>query len=144
VNAWRETVLDFPDAGLAIDLRIHLDDHLRAALHAAGLAGTFAVVTACNPRGVVLASGANLERERRFGRWVRSNAPGSVRVIGRSPDGRHAEPGWGLPIRLEEARRLAATWEQEAIFWFDGGRFWIEPALADGPAVALPPPAVTP
>jgi hypothetical protein len=37
-----------------------------------------------------------------------------------------------------DARRLAAGFLQNALFWFDGQSFSIEPVLGSGPAVALP------
>lgn len=144
MNAWAETVLEFPGTGLSIDLRGSLDDGARAALGRSGLPGPFAVITACNPRGVVLPADANRRLDARFSAWVESSHLGAIRVTGRSPDGRHAEPGWALAVAPEEARALAADWQQQAIYWFDGARFWIEPVLSGGLPVPLPAAPVTP
>jgi len=43
-------------------------------------------------------------------------------------------------IEREQATSLAREFEQVAIFWFDGERFWIMGALAGGDPVMLPRP----
>jgi len=111
-----DTVLHFPEAGLTVDLRRAISPHTRTALARLGLGGPFAVVTACNPLG----------------------RPGARLAHGEAASGTHLEPGWALPISLEEVRVLAARFFQLGIFWFDGDCFFIEPVLAAGPAVRLP------
>jgi hypothetical protein len=41
-------------------------------------------------------------------------------------------------MRQEDAIALAKELEQIAIFWFDGGRFWILGALVEADAMMLP------
>jgi len=56
----------------------------------------------------------------------------------RSADGRHVGPGWAIPIPFEEAEMLAARFFQNALFWYDGDRFFIVPVLASGSPLPLP------
>ncbi len=133
-----DTVLHFLEAGLRVDLRRPVPPDLAPALRRLGLAAPFAVVTACNPLGTRLDESVN--------RWlgavltgvVQLRYPDAVEVHGGAPGGEHLEPGWAISAPLPDARGLAASFLQNAIFWFDGESFSIEPVLAPGPAVSLP------
>lgn len=133
-----DTVLHFPEADLKVDLRQTISPHTRVALARLGLAGPFAVVTACNPLGSAAEESANRALSAVLSAVVRWRYPGARPAHGRSATGTHDEPGWALPVNLEEARELAARFFQMGVFWFDGDRFFIEPVLAPQPALALP------
>ena len=144
-EAWgpySETILHFPEANLTIDLRVPVPPEARGALAGAGLPGPFAVVTACNPMGRVVEARANQRLSAVLAGVVREQHPGAVRADGGAPAGGHLEPGWALATSLEPARRLAARFFQNAVYWFEDGRFSIVPVLAPGPVLSLPrPPA---
>ncbi len=133
-----DTILQFPGADLAIDLRRPVAPEALLALARDGLSGPFAVVTACNPLGHPLGERANHRLSAVLSAMVRQHHPGARPAHGGSSDGRHLEPGWAIPVPLDEARRLAARFFQNAVFWFDGTKFVIVPVLASGPQVSLP------
>lgn len=138
--SYLDTQLRFPDADLTIDLRRPVSAPARTTLQALGLAGPFAIVTACNPRGRLLDAAANRRLALLLDLAVRDRFPGARSAHGLSPDGRHAEPGWALPAPRAEAARLAAQFFQEAMFWYEDGAFWIVPVLGRDREVRLPAP----
>ena len=133
-----ETVLQFPEADLTVDLRQPITDHTCGVLRGLGLRGPFAVVTACNPMGQVYGAHANRRLSAVLASVVRWHHPEAIPAHGGAPGGPHLEPGWAVPGPLEEACRLAARFFQNAVFWFDGTRFSIVPVLASGPVLVLP------
>jgi uncharacterized protein DUF3293 len=135
---YANTVLHFPEADLTLDLRLPVPPHTSEAFGRLGLPGPFAVVTACNPLGRILDPAANRRLSAVLAGVVREQHPGAVRADGGAPEGGHLEPGWALGTSLGQAKRLAARFFQNAVFWFEGGRFSIVPVLAEGPIVALP------
>jgi len=137
-GAYPETVLTFPDADLVVDLRRPLTPAIRRRLGEHGLSGPFAVVTACNPLGTHLDEAANRRLCQVLAMQVAARYPGARPVDGGSPDGTHREPGWAIPASLEEARRLAGEFLQNAVFWFDGERFSVVPVHSPGEPLALP------
>jgi hypothetical protein len=137
-GAYPDTVLQFPGAGLNIDLRQSVSPRSLQALKTAGLTGQFAVVTACDPLGGALDSSANQRLSSVLTALVQERYPGARPAHGISPDGAHVEPGWAIPAPLEEARGLAARFLQNSIFWFDGARFSIVPVTVAGPHLTLP------
>lgn len=133
-----DTILHFPGADLIVDLRHPMLPETRTALARMGLEGSFAVITACDPMGNSLGQEANQRLHATLSAVVRWRYPNSLAAHGRAVSGTHREPGWALPISLENARKLAARFFQKGMFWFDGDRFFIEPVLHPGPALALP------
>lgn len=139
-DAYRETVVRFPGAGLSVDLRRPLGEAERSGFGRLGLPGSFSIVTACNPLGRILEPEANRRLAAQLDAVVAWGWPGARRADGGSPDGRHVEPGWALPGSLDPGRAIAGRFLQRALFWYDGDRFFIVPVHPAGPAVALPPP----
>lgn len=133
-----DTVLQFPGAGLNIDLRQPVSPRSLQTLATAGLRGSFAVVTACDPLGGLLDTSANQRLSAVLTALVHDRYPGARPAQGISTDGAHIEPGWAIPAPLEEARGLAARFLQNSIFWFDGARFSIVPVSVAGPHLTLP------
>jgi len=139
-GAYPDTVLTFPDAGIVVDLRHPLTPAIRRHLQDLGLPGPFAVVTASNPLGGHLDDHSNRRLLAVLASQIASRFPGARKALGGSPDGRHQEPGWAIPASLEEARRLAEEFLQNALFWYDGDRFLIVPVHAPGEPLGLPCP----
>jgi hypothetical protein len=139
-HRYPETILEFEVSGARrIDLRRQLDSEARSLLRTAGLSRPFAVVTACNPRGRQLDDGANSLRCQALEEELAKRGIARTRADGVSADGSHREQGWALVLPFADACRLAARYQQSAIFWFDAERFWIVPVLEDS-AAAVPLP----
>ena len=133
-----DTVLQFSEAGLTVDLRRAISPQARTALAQLGLGRSFGVITACNPMGRFAGEPANSRLHAVLSAIVLLRYPGAVRADGQAASGTHREPGWALPISLEEMRELAARFFQNAVFWFEEGRFQIVPVLATLPPLPLP------
>lgn len=121
-----------------IDLRQEPEPTLGEALARLGLAAPFAVITACNPFGRAKDDATNRRRTRELAERLTVARLQHVPVDGRSPDGAHIEPGFGVVLPLEEARALAREFEQTAIFWWDGAAFWLVDAWKEGARMRLP------
>jgi hypothetical protein len=92
----------------------------------------FAIITAYATTGETWpdernrAADLELENELRgTGAWMR-------RITGYDPETGHAEPGWAVEIRLEEAVELGLRFQQDAIFWVSGNRVWVAKCGPDG------------
>lgn len=149
-DQYPNTVLEFYDrARTRIDLRRPVGSAERAALERLGLDRPFAVFTAENPRGEnaedepgpSAAAAQEARNERRTSRLeadlTERGAP-FVQVDGASPDGEYREQCVAAAMPRDEATRLAARFEQLALFWFDGSAFWLLPAEADREPRKLP------
>lgn len=149
-DQYPNTVLEFRDAaGTRVDLRRPLDDADRAGLARLGLGGPFAVFTAENPCGenvedepgpaeAAAQAWRNERRTSRLERDLTSRGVPFVEVDGAAPDGSYRERCVAALMPREEAARLAAEFEQLALFWFDGRDFWLLPARADQEPRRLP------
>lgn len=137
-GAYPDTILRFPDAGLAIDLRRPVSPHAKAVLSGLGPGRPFGVVTACNPRGGLLEDRANRRLIAVLDALVLERYRGAWRADGCSPDGAHVEPGWAVPAPLPEVALLAARFFQNGLFWYEADRFSIVPVLAPYPPLPLP------
>lgn len=137
--SYARTILGLgPDLATRIDLRAPVTSQGLAALAPLGLKTMFAVLTACNPRGRVVSAAENDRRTATLHAWLKDKGVPFVRAAGLSPDGEHAEPGVAVSIPQEDAVRLAVRYEQSALYWFDGARFWIVGALVETSPVLLP------
>lgn len=85
---------------------------------------TFAVVTACNPHGRILNEQENRKRVEALRQLLTATPFPFFAVTGCSPDQSHAEPGFGIVCGLEDALELATVFDQEAIYWIEGG--WLD------------------
>ena len=141
VDPWShypQTILRFPLPNRAIDVRRELSDGDRAFLRGLFPRGRFAIVTPANPHGTELSRTENERRLNRFAVELDLLHIPHLRADGTSPDGAHVEPGFGVPLKLLAAVRLAHQWEQIGLFWFDGVRVWIVPADHTHEALPLP------
>jgi len=120
-----------------IDLRREPDPDLASILTALGLGDSFAVITACNPFGHLTDDATNRARNEALAKRLAQAVLPAIPIAGRSPDGTHIEPGFGVRTSLETARAIAREFQQTAIFWWDGQRFWIVDAWRDE-VVGLP------
>jgi hypothetical protein len=137
---YAQTILElFADRIVTLDLRQELSPHLRADLLSA-IGSTFAVITACNPRGHAMSEEANRRRTLDLRVSITERGLTWLPADGVSPDRRHREEGVAVVMAEEAAQRLARDYEQTAFFWFDGSDMWLKGARAIHAAVRLPSP----
>lgn len=133
------TILELlSDRSVELDLTKTVPTAALARLAAHGVGPTFAVVTACNPRGQTMREDANRRLDEQLHRDVMATGQPSVAADGLSLDRSHREIGLAVSIPKEDAQRLARTYGQSAFFWFDGSAMWIVGALVDTPDIRLP------
>lgn len=123
---------------MEVDLTRPLGARERAVFLAAGLPGSFGLITSDNPRGRDVSDAVNAERRERF-RAALAGRGRVVRVDGLSRDRQRVEVGVALPWPMAQVRDLARAWEQSAIYWFDGRAMWVIGALTDAPPWRLDP-----
>lgn len=140
-HRYPDTVLHFKtDPAVRVDLREPLVRETVAELEAIGLSGPFAVLTAHDPRGRDEDADVNERRADRLDDRLLALSVDFIHVDACSPDGSHCEASVAALMERELATSLAREFEQVAIFWFDGEKFWIAGALAGGDPVMLPRP----
>lgn len=138
-SSYPETVLHFEgETPVMVDLRVELTPPARDGLRAIGLDGEFAVLTAFNPRGVDSSDDANQRRMSELEAELESAGESFVRLDACSPDKSHCECSVALNVSRERAIDIAKRFEQVAIFWFDGGSFWIYGAIDSIEPLKLP------
>jgi hypothetical protein len=138
-SSYPETVLHFSgERPVMIDLRMEVTPALRRGLEALGLAGEFAVLTAFNPRGVDSSDEENKRRMAELEAELQSVGERFVRLDACSPDKSHCECSVALQADRERAIDIARRFEQVAIFWYNGSKFWIYGAISEAEPVPLP------
>lgn len=122
-----------------VDLAAPISTAHREAFRAAGLPGSFGLLTPENPRGRDLTPAENAARLRRFHDELVLEGHHPIPVDGLSPDRRRVEHGAALDLPRKRVVALAARWEQSAIYWFDGEAMWVIGVLTDAPPWRLGP-----
>lgn len=140
-HRYPDTVLHFrTDPAVRVDLREPVGREAAAALEAIGLSGPFAVLTAHDPRGRDEDADVNERRAERLDERLLALGVHFIHADACSPDRSHCEASVAALMEREQATLLAREFQQVAIFWFDGEKFWIAGALAAGDSVMLPRP----
>ena len=93
--------------------------------------GTFVILTADNPRGVITDAGANRRAERALFEELRLLCRPS-RLQGCSPDWKHCENSFAAAITGRQALALAKRYRQNAIYRVDEGLLYLAPCLVKG------------
>lgn len=138
-SSYPETVLVFAgEPEMMIDLREPVPPATRKALKAIGLGEPFSVLTSFNPRGETLDASENDRRFKELTADLRSAGLEFVVIDACSPDRSHCERSVLVKGDRGAAIDIAKRWEQVAIFWFDGGKFWIYGAISSIEPVSLP------
>jgi len=138
-DRYPETILHFTGpAGFEVDLRRAVSGEDVEGLRRRGLKASFAVLTAHDPEGRDLDEGENERRNDALKHRLASAHVGFVEVNACSPDGKHCECSVAIETPLASAIELASAFDQLAIFWFDGARFWIESVIRTIPPIPLP------
>ncbi len=86
-----------------------------------GLPGSFAVITPCNPNGVLIAAEENSVRTEAFRIQLLEHGLQHFPVTGYDPDSPHREQGFGVVCEPAVALDFGRQWEQEAIFRVEHG-----------------------
>jgi hypothetical protein len=134
-----ETILSFSTTPpVEIDLRKIPSEKALADLTAAGFGQPFAVLTAFDPHGQNLSPAENEKRGRELDARLTREGYRFVHVDACSPDRSHCECSVAVIMRQNKAIELARELEQVAIFWFDGGQFWILGAVVESDPLMLP------
>jgi hypothetical protein len=135
-----QTILEFfpGEQAVSIDLRKAPVPAAVERLHQRGLPDSFAVLTACDPRGRTATETENRQRTAELKGRLRETGQLWAPADGVSPDGQHREAGIAVALSQEDARRLACDFEQSAFFWYDGAAFWLVGALVQASPVRLP------
>ncbi|WP_169753928.1 DUF3293 domain-containing protein [Photobacterium aquae] len=92
----------------------------------------FAILTAFNPRSTVISNKENRLRHSQLTKELRRSGFSFESVVTCSPDGRWAEQGVMVAMDKSEACRVAARWEQNAIYWVENGELFLVPVLLAG------------
>jgi hypothetical protein len=134
-----ETILRFAaEPRVSIDLRRIITEVEKNALARVGLDGSFAVITAFDPGGMNLQPDENAERARGLEKRLPEIGYDFALVDACSPNGEHCERSVAVRMAKSDAIALAVEFQQVAIFWFDGERFWIVGAAGAAEPVRLP------
>lgn len=137
-GSYPETVLDFPELQLRVDLRRQLAGDTAKLLRDA-IGNTFAIVTADYPCGEELSTEAHEPRFAELTAFLDGRGHPYVRADGIATEDPHRERGVAVIVDRSSACEIARRFDQLGIFWFDGTGFWLVPVLRDGEAVHLPP-----
>lgn len=141
-DAYYTATLEFfpPDLPrLEVDLARRITHADIVALTEACPGPTFAVITASNPGGAQFTDEENEERALDLEERLDRERIPHIRADGCSPDRMHRERGIAARMGRFEARDLGAELGQNAIYWWDGVRFWLVAVTAlDREPEALP------
>jgi len=137
---YAETIIEIEREGppLRVDLREPIGETARRALATLGPVASFGIVTAANPAGAPVAPASNDQRHGALERYLGEQGFTHRAVTGSSPDGAHRERGFAVWLERDDVVAIARRFEQSAIFWFDGGAFWLVGALVAAKARPLP------
>lgn len=103
----------------------YLATYFVADVPAEGFPTRFGVITAYNPNGLPAAHSENLQADSELKQCLDRSRLCHFRVTGRSLDGTHQEPGFGIVVENSaEVEKLARQFNQEAFFWIDGGEVY--------------------
>lgn len=138
ISTYVDTLLVFESPAGAIDLRRPVDGAGLTLLSRRKLPREFAVLTADNPLGEVKTASANAAAGAALERQLVEMSVRFVRLQGCSPDRTHCEASLAAGLDRDSAIHIAREYGQNAIFWFDGERFWLVGGLLDFEPVALP------
>ncbi|CAH0532655.1 hypothetical protein VST7929_00495 [Vibrio stylophorae] len=96
----------------------------------APLQGTaFAILTAWNPKSQPLSLAENQQRNLALVEQLTAQQLGFQRMNGGATDGSWFEPGFALFCSRQQAHKIAAHWQQNAIYWVENGRLYLDPVL---------------
>lgn len=93
---------------------------------------SFAILTAFNPRSIVLNNLDNQKRNKVLESELAMLTASYFPVICCAQDSRWEEAGYIVEIGAEQAYQFATRWQQNAIYWVDGNQLYLVPVLLEG------------
>jgi hypothetical protein len=104
----------------------HLKAYFSADLPAVGLPERFGIVTAYDAGSRPSPANLNATMDAELAALLRGRGLVHFRVTGRSRDGSHQEPGYGIAAESpEEIRPISRRFRQEAFFWVQDGTVYV-------------------
>lgn len=104
----------------------HLRAYFTAELPPSGAPRTFGIVTAYHPGSRNAPAEDNEKADAELESLLAKEKRARFRVTGRSRDGSHREPGYGIAAASpEEIRPLSRRFRQEAFFWVEDGEVFV-------------------
>ena len=76
----------------------------------------FLIITAYNPKGRAAPPSRNHHQDQTLRAVLEGRGATPFRVIGRSVDGSHQEPGWGATLDIQTGLEIGRMFKQEAIY----------------------------
>jgi hypothetical protein len=138
-DGYGETILEVHGSTIGeVDLASPIGVREIAIFAGAGLAGTFGILTAENPRGLPASPEENARRRALLQAELEEQGVTAVRIDGLSRDRVHREIGVAIRWPMQRVIYLARKWHQSAIYWFDGHDVWLIGALTVAPPIRLP------
>ncbi|MFT5719633.1 MAG: hypothetical protein ACI9T7_003848 [Oleiphilaceae bacterium] len=92
----------------------------------------FAILTAFNPRSIVLTHSDNAKRNIALENNLTMLTDAWMPICCRSLDGYWAEPSFAVDLPFEQVFKLAKVFEQNAIYWIENNRLYLVPVLLEG------------
>ncbi|KMT63800.1 DUF3293 domain-containing protein [Catenovulum maritimum] len=87
----------------------------------------FAIITACNPNGVILNHSENSLKDKMLQSDILSLNVPYRSITGCSANFCHKEKSWIVAIEKAEAIKLADKYQQNAIFWVEANQLYLTP-----------------
>ncbi len=136
---YTETILIFEgDSRFEVDLRELLTEGARNHFRNRGFPQTFAILTAQDPFGRDLTPEENRERQKTLESGLKADGVHFVRVDACSTDREHCECSLAINVDQNRAVVIATTYEQVAIFWYDGDSMWLVGGIVKSDPIRLP------
>ncbi len=105
---------------------VHLEAYFDAEAPASGLPPRFGIVTAYSAGSRLAPASLNATMDAELEALLRGRRVIHFRVTGRSRDGAHQEPGYGIAADSpEEIRPISRRFRQEAFFWVQDGTVYV-------------------
>jgi DNA mismatch endonuclease (patch repair protein) len=134
-----QTVLKFrTEPTLRVNLRLAISANTRRHLRHIGVAAPFVILTPFNPAGRQSSRDANRALLGRLREDLAKQRLAWIDADGSSINRKHSERGCAFSASIQEAATAGKAWSQDAVFWFDGRRFWVVPSGSPDKAIALP------
>ncbi|UTV27315.1 DUF3293 domain-containing protein [Photobacterium atrarenae] len=91
----------------------------------------FAILTAFNPGSIVLPPAQNRKRNTLLKNELLHEINGLQPLDCSAPDGSWLEPSFAVPVSRARAAQLARRWGQNAFYWVEQGKLYLEPVQID-------------
>ena len=90
---------------------------------------SFAIITACNPKGTLLSQSQNRLRDRKLQHSIDTLKCPYRAVIGAARDMSHFEKSWAIFVEKQQAIQLGEEFVQNAIYYVNEGELILVPVL---------------